>query len=80
MSTPSYLTKSVTIRGIDDNNIRFSETAERQEVVISIQHNDDGAGIASVRLDQAQFDSLCHTRYSMGFAEPAAESAPQEVA
>ncbi|MCC6366874.1 MAG: hypothetical protein IT165_25410 [Bryobacterales bacterium] len=80
MSTPSYLTKSITIRGVDGNDIRVSETAERQAVVISIQQNDDGGRIASVRLDQAQFDALCHTRYSMDFDKPAVDSELQEVA
>jgi len=78
MSTPSYLTKSITIRGLDGNDIRVSETAERQAVVISIQQNEDGGRIASVRLDQAQFESLCHARYSMDFEKAAAEL--QEVA
>jgi hypothetical protein len=80
MSTPSYLTKSITIRGLDGNDIRVSETAERKAVVISIQQNDDGGRLASVRLDQTQFDALCHTRYSMEFEEPAADSDLQEVA
>ena len=80
MSTPSFLTKSVTIRGVDANDIRVSETAERDAVVISIQQNDDGGRIASVRLDQAQFDALCQTRYSMDFEKPPADPALPEVA
>ena len=73
MSKPSYLTKSITIRGIDGNDLRVSETAERDAVVISIQQNSNGGALATVRLDQDQFDSLCRTRYEIEFAEPVAE-------
>ena len=80
MSRPSFLTKSVTIRGVDANDIRVSETAGRDAVVISIQQNDDGSRIASVRLNQAQFDAMCQTRYSMDLDKSAGDPELPEVA
>jgi hypothetical protein len=75
MNKPAYLTKSITIRGVDGNDIRVSETAERDTIVISIQQNDDAGRIATVRLDQGQDDAFCRTRYDMEFVEPVAEPA-----
>ena len=41
MDSPSYVTKSVTVRGVDGNHVTVSETAERQEVVVAIEQNDE---------------------------------------
>lgn len=48
MSKPSYLTKSITIRGIDGNDIRVSEAkrakaAERAAKVVEIPKKDTAA-------------------------------------
>jgi hypothetical protein len=72
MDSPSYVTKSVTVRGVDGTSITVSETAERQEVVVAIQQNDEGGRIATVRLNEAQFEALCGTRYSLEVATTAA--------
>ena len=65
MANPSYVTRSVTILGADGNHLTVSETAERQEVVISIQQNDEHGRIATTRLSGEQFDALCHTKYAL---------------
>jgi len=65
MANPSYVTRSVTILGADGNHLTVSETAERQEVVISIQQNDEHGRIATVRLNHEQFDAFCHTKYEL---------------
>lgn len=77
MSTPTFLTKSITIRGADGNDIRISETAERCEVEIAIQQNEDRGLLATVRLNNAQFDALCNTRYSLEIASEAAAKEPE---
>lgn len=68
MDKPSYMTKSFTITGVDGNHVKVSETADRQEVVISIQQNDEAGLNATVRLSGAQFDTLCETKYSLDVA------------
>lgn len=82
MDSPSYLTRSINIRGVDGNDIRISETAERREIVISIQQNDEHGRVATVLLNAAQFDALCRTRYDLHVTEPAAsdEIGTQEAA
>ena len=75
MKSPSFVTKSITIRGVDGNDVRVSETAERQEVVIAIQQNDGGGRIATVRLDESQFEALCGARYSLEVATTAGGTA-----
>ena len=77
--SPSYLTKSITIRGMDGNDIRVSETAERQEVVVSITHNAASPGefrTATVRLTRRQFDSLCESKYSLEVKTEPEEAQP----
>jgi hypothetical protein len=37
MKNPSYVAKSITVLGADGNHVAVSETAERQEVVISMR-------------------------------------------
>lgn len=59
--------KSYTIRGVDGNDIRVSETSEREEIVVSIQDNTKG-GLCTVRLNGAQFQRLCVTRYELEIA------------
>ncbi len=59
------VTNSFNIRGIDGNDLRISETIERDQVVISIQQNDDKAMIATVRLDKEQFDAFFDIKYSI---------------
>jgi hypothetical protein len=78
MDSPSYVTKSITVRGVDSNHITVSETAERQEVVIAIQQNDEGGRIATIRLNEPQFEALCGTRYSLEVATT--EAGSQEAA
>ena len=65
MPNPSYVTKSVTILGVDGNHVSVSETIERQEVVVSIQQNDEHGRLATVRLDKGQFEALCHSKYEL---------------
>lgn len=72
MESPSFVTKSITVRGVDGNHVTVSETAERQEVVLAIQQNDDGGQIATVRLNEPQFEALCGTRYSLEVATASA--------
>jgi len=74
MDSPSFVTKSITVRGVDGNDVTVSETAERQEVVLAIQQNDDGGRIATIRLNESQFEALCGTRYSLEVATSAAGS------
>lgn len=76
MKSSSYVTKSITVRGADGNHITVSETAERREVVLAIQQNDEGGRLATVRLDQQQFEALCQTRYDLEVA-PATANAPE---
>jgi hypothetical protein len=57
--------KGFTIRGADGNDLRISETVERDQVVISIQQNDDKARMATVRLDKEQFEAFFDIRYSI---------------
>ena len=65
MDRPSFLTKSITIRGLDGNDIRVSETAERKEVVISIQNNGSDFRISTARLNADQFKALCQSQYDL---------------
>lgn len=65
MDSPTFLTKSITVRGVDGNDIRVSETAERNEVVVVIQQNDESARVATVRLSHPQFNALCESKYSL---------------
>ncbi len=65
MDAPSFLTKSITVLGVDGNHISVSETAERREVVVAIQQNDEKGRIATVRLTRPQFDALCGSKYSL---------------
>lgn len=51
--------KSFTFMGTDGNHLTFSETAERDAIVVSIQQNDEKGRIATVRIDAAIFDELC---------------------
>ncbi len=51
MDRPSFLTRSLTIAGVDGNHVTVSETAERREVVVAIQQNDEHGRIATARLN-----------------------------
>jgi len=62
--------KGFTIRGADGNDLRISETVERDQVVISIQQNDDKARMATVRLDKEQFEAFFDLRYEIGIKNP----------
>jgi hypothetical protein len=73
MASPSYLTKTITILGVDGNHVSISETPDRQEVVIAIQQNDEKGRIATARLSGEQFSALCNAKYSLEIAsEPEA--------
>lgn len=63
--------KGFTIRGVDGNDLRISETIERKEVVISIQQNDDKARMGTVRLDKEQFEAFFDTKYEINIKNPA---------
>ena len=65
MDRPSFLTKSITILGVDGNHVTVSETAERREVVIAIQQNDEHGRIATARLNAEQFKALCRSQYDL---------------
>jgi len=67
MDRPPFLTKSIAIRGVDGNDIRVSETAERNEVVVSIEMNGGEAAfrMATVRLNADQFKALCQSQYEL---------------
>jgi len=62
--------KSFTIRGADGNDLRISETVEREEIVISIQQNDDKGRLATVRLNKEQFNAFFDIRYSIDIKNP----------
>ena len=74
MATPSYVTRSITVRGADGNHVTVSETAEHQEVVLTIQQNGEGGRLATVRLDYQQFEALCQTKYDLEVASPTADA------
>ena len=76
MENPSFMTKSFTIRGADGNQISVSETADRLEIVIAIEQYGKDSRIGAVRLNGAQFEALCGTRYSLEVA-PAAADTPE---
>ena len=76
MTNPSYVTKSITVLGVDGNHITVGETAERQEVVIAIQQNDEGGRLATVRLNHDQFEAFCHSKYDLEVL-PAPPGAPE---
>jgi hypothetical protein len=65
MDRPSFLTKSITILGVDGNHVTVSETAERREVVVAIQQNDEHGRIATARLNADQFKALCRSQYDL---------------
>jgi hypothetical protein len=65
MDRPSFLTKSITILGVDGNHVTVSETAERHEVAIAIQQNDEHGRIATARLNADQFKALCRSQYDL---------------
>lgn len=76
MDRPAFLTKSIAIRGVDGNDIRVSETAERKEVVVSIHMNggESSFRVATVRLNADQFKALCQSQYDLDIeAKPATE-------
>lgn len=76
MDQSSFLTKSITILGVDGNHVSVSETAERHEVVIAIQQNDEHGQIATARLNADQFKALCRSQYDL---EIKAESDSNEL-
>lgn len=63
----NWLTKSISIRGVDDNLIVFSETADRDELVVSI-HTDNNR-IATVRLNAEQLREVERVRYILELQE-----------
>ena len=73
MASPSYITKSFTIAGVDGSEVTVSETADRQEVVITIRNHGDGP-IAIAHLSGPRFDALCETKYSLEVASRATDS------
>jgi hypothetical protein len=76
VDNPGFVTKSITVRGVDGNDIRVSETAERKEVVVAIQQNDDNGRTATVRLTRPQFDALCGSKYSIEVETDLEEAQP----
>ena len=60
-----YVIRSFTVRGIDGNDLRISETMERDQVVVAIQQNDDGGRMATVRLTAAQLRAFGDVQYSL---------------
>ncbi len=74
MASPSYLTKTITILGVDGNHVSVSETPDRKEVVFAIQQNDEKGRIATARLSGEQFAALCNAKYSLEIA-PDSEAA-----
>ena len=44
---------------MDGNHLTFSETIERNAIVVSLQQNDEKGRIATVRIDAATFEELC---------------------
>ena len=76
---PSFVTRSITIAGIDRNTISISETPDRSEVRVSISQNGErgtGMQIATIRMDAAQLAALCGVRYSLDVLE---KEAPPEA-
>ncbi len=79
MPGPAYLTKGITIRGVDGNYVTVRETPERCEVVVAIQQNDDAGRLATVRLNADQFKALCRSQYELD-VEPGTETNNKEEA
>ncbi len=57
--------RTYMIRGADGNDLSISETFEGDQVVVSIQQNDDRARVATVRLDKDQLDAFWDVKYSL---------------
>lgn len=66
----ALVSKSYSLAGVDGNHVVLSETAERLEVVLSIQQNDEGGRIATVRLNAEQFAELFGLRYHVELESP----------
>ena len=80
MNQPEFMTKSITIRGVDGNDIRVGETAARQEVVVAIQQNDEHGRMATMRLNKRQLAALCDVKYSLECDdEPQPAAVPEAV-
>ena len=79
MDRPSFLTKSITILGVDGNHVTVSETAERREVVIAIQQNDEHGRIATARLNAEQFKALCRSQYDLDIEAETATDKEKEA-
>ena len=63
--------RSFTVRGTDGNDLTISETHEEDQVVVSIQQNDDEGRIATVRLGRAEFEAFFDTRYELKLKDKA---------
>jgi len=70
--------KGFTIRGVDGNDLRISETVERDQVAISIQQNDDKGRLATVRLDKEQFEAFFDIKYGIDIKGPVEEKEKEE--
>jgi len=81
MDRPPFLTKSITIRGVDGNDIRVSETAERKVVVVSVHMNGGDASfrVATVRLNALQFKALCQAQYDLEIESETATEKKKEA-
>ncbi len=77
MDSPSFVTKSITIRGVDGSDITVSEVPSRREVVVSIQQNDlVEEPVTRIRLTRPQFDALCGSKYSLEVNSDLEEAQP----
>jgi hypothetical protein len=76
---PSFVTRSITIAGIDRSTISISETPDRSEVRVSISQNAERVSdmqMATIRMDAAQLAALCGVQYSLDVLK---KEAPPEL-
>ena len=65
---------SYTIHGADGNDVSVSETPDYSSVVLCIQQNDDRGRLATVRLDQEKWKTLCDLEGYLRFEEQKKEA------
>ena len=73
MSSPSYVTKTISILSIDNKQVSVGETTDRKQVVISIRDAD--GRVATARLSGDQFIAICGTRYELDVEDGRSEEA-----
>ena len=59
------------IEGLDAAAVTVEETAERNQIVVSVQQRGSTVTRETVRLNRAQWGALCSLQYDLDWVKPA---------